>query len=196
MNNFGQQLMQAIDRKISGPPKDAAAETIKAALAGRSVCSPEDKKRIQELDKQYGQAYETVLASDYQHAKQAFAAEQRRQELLISQGQFDGSDFWSLQDFAQDFQQRQAAGKRQMFLIGVAAATISKPICARVSSILNEQADAIDLADQEKYEHFAVPFSPGPLSARLRQLAASVMARVTSGGGSRPAQYCGFLIND
>lgn len=195
MNELGINLMKAMDRVFTPPPpKDAAAETTKAVIGSKTICDPADKEKIIELDQKHAAAYQIACASGYANAKQAHAVDQRRQEALFTAGQFDGADFWSLPDFVQDFQQRQTIAKRQMFAISVAAAAICKPICATVARLLLEKADAIDRDDQEMYARYAVTFTPGPLSARLRTMAAQVLQRVSSGGGSRPKTYCPFLF--
>lgn len=198
MNNFGQQLMQAIDRKISGPPppapEDIAAETVRRAIEEVFSCPPEAEKKLRDFDCEYVAALKGVTDHSYGASKIASALEDRRQEKLLESGQYDGESFWSAQEMASEFAIRQTAFKRRMLIISSAAVQIARPLCARVSSILNQTADEIEQAARAQHEKYAVAFPGSPLAARLRQLAAGVMLRVASDAGvSRPKLYCPFL---
>lgn len=202
--NVGERAIDAIvgalDKALAPPappkPEEAAAKTISAAIKGRFNGDPAVEKRIIDMDGKWND-YRLVLEnSGYLPAKAAYLEHQKLQQQMIVEGNFTG-DFFTLQDWVEEMAERGMAARRQMSLLGQQAAVLCRPICQAVARILTEQADTNDREDQEKYENFSVPFAPSPLSARLRQLAAIVLARVASGGGSsRPKSLAPFLFND
>lgn len=192
------RIVKALDAALAPAPPPApesiAAETVRRAIEEVFSCPPEDEKKLRDFDCEWVAALKGVADHSYGASKVASALEDRRQERLLASGQYDGESFWSAQEMASEFAVRQAGFKRRMLIISSAAVQIARPLCARVSSILNQTADEIEQAARDQHEKYAVAFPGSPLAARLRELAKQVMQRVASDAGvSRPKLYCPFL---
>lgn len=192
------RIVRALDAALAPPvppsPEAAMAAILKAVIGKTQICDPAVKKQLVELDQKWADRYEVLCHSGYADAKREFATEQIRQQKLFESGDFKNENFWQLSDIVEDLQMRGAAARREMALIGIQACTIAKPVCASVSRLLNEAADEVEATDRAQHEHYAVAFAGSPLSARLRQLGATVMARVSNSGGSRPSHFAPFIL--
>ena len=193
MNELGKQIMAAIDRSLApAPPKDRDATTLKAALSGKTYYEREFKKQVLDMDGKWND-YRLVLEnSGYLPAKAAYLEHQKLQQQMLVEGNFTG-DFFTLQDWVEEMAERGMAARRQMALLSQQAALLLKPICTDVARILTEQADEVQANDKAQCARFAIDYPGSPVAVRLRQLAASVLARVASGNG-RPKSLAPFLF--
>lgn len=196
-----------MERGINGPQKETGpAHTTRAIIehAGGIACGiinldSNDLEILSQLQSNWDNALQTINTHTHEDAKKAWVANQAAgADIIRKSGELAKHDFWTFEDFSQDYQGIIDAAKAEMVRASQEALPLAHKISVQFISLCNRIASEFEQSDHDRYDRYCVIYpGPSPVVSEIRKCAKIAAARTVAapGGNSSPKSLLPYLAD-
>jgi hypothetical protein len=202
VSNVVDKLIGAIDRAVSGNPREyTMAETMAAIAADceKDLVSAEDLKAMRDFQRQHEAFGQTVMDHTDTKARADWLKQNNDATAKMLAGTFDPErDLFSREDFEQDYRLRLEAARRAQRGITQQCLPIAEKAANNFAKAAEKIAAALQTDEQAQCKKFAVRFEPSTLVNRIRECSRTAVGfvagcKANSYSNHSPRAVCPFL---